>query len=44
MSVAYAIDEGQSVTEDYLVKADAVSRERLALAGWRLAMWLNKLW
>jgi len=27
-----------------LIEADKISQQQLALAGWRLAMWLNKLW
>ena len=40
----YQATENQDVSEEYLVKADAVLQEQLGRAGWRLAMWLNKLW
>jgi len=44
MEVAYGTAEGKTVSEGYLVEAERVTRQQLALAGWRLAMWLNKLW
>lgn len=44
MDVAYNTPEGKTVSESYLNTADKVTKERLTLAGWRLAMWLNKLW
>lgn len=44
MDVAYNTPEGKPVSEAYLIEADKISQQQLALAGWRLAMWLNKLW
>jgi len=44
MEVAYNTPEGKPVSEAYLNEADKISQQQLALAGWRLAMWLNKLW
>lgn len=44
MQVAYATKENRPLSESYLSKGEAVTRQRLQLAGWRLAMWLNKLW
>lgn len=40
----YDVNENQSVSDEYLVWADGVTRSQMAKAGWRLAMWLNKLW
>lgn len=44
MAFVYRAQRNKVVTTDYLIKADAVSKQQLAKAGWRLAMWLNKLW
>ncbi len=44
MDVAYDVKEGKAVSEAYLTQGDKVTEQQLALAGWRLAMWLNKLW
>lgn len=44
LEVAYDVKEGKAVSAEYLQQADDVTRTRLALASWRLAMWLNRLW
>jgi hypothetical protein len=41
---AYEALENSSVSQEYLAKADNIIQDQLAKAGWRLAMWLNKLW
>ena len=40
----YQAKENREVSNEYLVKADELTRAQLSKAGWRLAMWLNKLW
>lgn len=40
----YQAQENKKVTDDYLKLSDQLSKEQLGKAGWRLAMWLNKLW
>lgn len=40
----YQAKENKAVTEKYLAMADDLTQQQLAKAGWRLAMWLNKLW
>lgn len=39
----YKAKENKEVTEAYLAMADTITQRQLAKAGWRLAMWLNKL-
>ena len=40
----YQALENRSVSQDYLSKADQISKNQLGKAGWRLALWLHKLW
>lgn len=40
----YQAKENLDVSDTYLEKADEVLQNQLGRAGWRLAMWLNKLW
>jgi hypothetical protein len=44
MTKAYQVKENSQINEQYLVMADKVIKERISVAGWRLGMWLNKLW
>jgi len=38
------VKENKAVGESYLKMADDLTQQQLGKAGWRLAMWLNKLW
>jgi hypothetical protein len=40
----YQAKENQKVKRAYLKKAQIITETQLGKAGWRLAMWLNKLW
>jgi len=40
----YQAKENKAVGESYLKMADELTQQQLGKAGWRLAMWLNKLW
>lgn len=44
MQSVYQAEENKEVTEAYLALADSITERQLEKAGWRLAMWLNKLW
>ena len=40
----YQVKENSLISEQYLSMADEVIKSRISIAGWRLGMWLNKLW
>jgi hypothetical protein len=40
----YQAKENQEIDAAYLNQAQAITEDQLGKAGWRLAMWLNKLW
>jgi hypothetical protein len=44
MEFVYTAKENRKVKKEYLLKAQAITELQLGKAGWRLAMWLNKLW
>ena len=44
VDTVYNVKENGRISDEYLLVADEVIKRRILLAGWRLAMWLNKLW
>lgn len=44
VGVVYQAKENRKVRDEYLEKAEAISKQQLGRAAWRLAWWLNKLW
>lgn len=44
LSQAYLAGDKDVLSEEYIQRSAAVLQGQLALAGWRLAMWLNQVW
>ena len=44
MAHVYNVKEGDELSEAYLQKADEITQKQLVHAGYRLGMWLNRLW
>ena len=44
VDTVYAVKENGKISDEYLLVADEVIKRRILQGGWRLAMWLNKLW
>ncbi len=40
----YQVKENTLIGEQYLAMADELIKSRISIAGWRLGLWLNKLW
>ncbi len=44
VDMVYNVPENGKISDAYLLEADKIIKKRVLQAGWRLAMWLNKLW
>ncbi len=44
VDIVYNVKENGQISDEYLLVADQVIKRRILQGGWRLAMWLNKLW
>ncbi len=44
VNTVYKVKENGKISEAYLLQADEIIKRRILQGGWRLAMWLNKLW
>ncbi len=44
VNFTYQAKENVEVSEAYLEEADELAKKQILVAGWRLAMWLNRLW
>ena len=44
VSKLYAVKEGKEPNQAYLEMTDELTQQQLAHAGWRLALWLNRVW
>ncbi|MCP5325947.1 MAG: S1/P1 nuclease [Oceanospirillaceae bacterium] len=42
--LAYQATDKSVLSEDYISRSELMLQRQLALAGWRLAMWLNQVW
>lgn len=44
VSQVYQVKENAAISPEYLEMADEIIEQQIETAGWRLGMWLNKLW
>lgn len=42
--LAYQATDKSDLSEEYISRSEQMLQRQLALAGWRLAMWLNQVW